>query len=546
LASWGFYILSIATSLSAATREDIQSFLVDQLGYRLSDILSLEIEAVPIEATEIPVSAVYHDNGFEPLWVDVNGPTFKAAVLLNFLQKASYEGLNHHDYHVSQLEALWDTKDSEKLAKLDILLTSALHDYVSDVREGRVDPCIRDPNLFACARDRNIDPVEMVKQAFSASDFTAFLEAQPPDTPQYRLMRVILDRYRAIEKNGGWPQIPDGESLKTGMRDERVLLLRQHLAVSQDFGFEKSPEDPSLYDESLDWAVRLYQRRHGLKEDGIVGKNTRNAMNTPVSLKIRRIMVNMERLRWISRDLGSFYVLVNIAGFRLSVINDTENVLEMPVIVGKYYRKTPVFSDYIKYIEFNPYWNIPPSIAKKDILPKIVKDPAYLTDMNIRLFEGWSADARELNPEDIDWAVITPSQLSALKLRQEPGPKNMLGRIKFMFPNRFSVYLHDTPSQKLFQRTERAFSSGCIRLSNPIGLSAFLLGGNDNGWDNTKIQEVINNGERHVVRLKSPVPIHIVYLTVFIGSDGAVYFNKDVYGRDKLLEKALFEKSTTE
>jgi murein L,D-transpeptidase YcbB/YkuD len=234
--------------------------------------------------------------------------------------------------------------------------------------------------------------------------------------------------------------------------------------------------------------------------------------------------------------------MVNIAGFQLAVVNEGDTIIEMPVIVGKNYRKTPVFSDTITYIEFNPFWNIPPSIARRDILPKLIADPTYLTDMGIRVFDGWQEDANLINPVSIQWDTISGSQMNRLKLRQDPGPKNLLGSVKFMFPNRFSVYLHDTPSQYLFERSERTFSSGCIRLSSPLELAEYLLSDNKEGWNIDRIRQTVDSGSRTIVKLDAPLPIHIVYLTAYTDREGSIYFKKDIYGRDAALVAALFGK----
>ena len=535
------FLLLTAGHLFAVSAEDIRSDLVEQIGYNSSELFPIESKDMDTNVSDPLIANVYRENGFEPLWVDVQGPNRNAVILLKVLKSASEQGLDPEDYQADQIESYWPRKDSASLAKIDILLTTALQAYVSDVREGRLDPCIRDPDLFTCARDRSIDPVELTAKAFAAQDIASFLDAQAPDTKQYRELRNVLKQYREIENSGGWLPIPEGPLLRPGKHYPAIPLVRERLAATGDLDSEISPDDPSLYDEALEIAVKKFQHRHGLEQDGIIGVATRNAMNIPVSSKIRQILINMERLRWISRDLGPLYVLVNIAGYRLSLFNDTWQVLEMPVIVGKHYRKTPVFSSYIKYIELNPYWNIPPSIAKKDILPKLKTDLGYLSYQQIRVFDGWKSNARELDPAQIHWTEITAGQMGGFSLRQDPGPKNLLGRVKFVFPNRFSVYLHDTPSHNLFQRPERTFSHGCIRLSRPVELAACLLGGKDSGWDETRIQEVINTGQRRIVKLKTPVPIHIVYLTVSTGPEGAVYFNRDVYGRDALLDEALFE-----
>ena len=213
----------------------------------------------------------------------------------------------------------------------------------------------------------------------------------------------------------------------------------------------------------------------------------------------------------------------------------------MPVIVGRKYHKTPVFSDTIKYIEFNPYWNVPPSIAKNEMLPKLKKDPYYLKKRHFRIFNGWGPDAKELDSTAIEWKRAGKKDIARLRLRQDPGPWNALGTVKFIFPNKYNVYLHDTPSHGLFQRRQRTFSHGCIRVSKPAELASYILGGREHGWDLKRINEIIAGGERKVVPLKKPFPVHILYRTVIVDpKTDAVHFLVDVYGRDALLDRALF------
>lgn len=540
------FLLITAPSSGAVTGDKIQASIVEQLGYDPSVPFVIESPGVIPSGVDPQIADVYRENGFEPLWVDARGPTRKAAVLLNVLKSSSNEGLDAEDYHPARIESLWDNLDSKSLASVDILLTSSLHAYVSDVREGRLDPCLKNPDLFTCARDRRIDPVDLIAEAMSVPDLNLFLQNQPPDNDQYRNLRNILKQYREIDKNGGWPEVPEGPVLKPGMNDPRVPLIRKRLSAAVLPMPSELNDDTFIYDDATADAVMQFQEVHGLDVDGIFGEATRTAMNVPASSIIRRILINMERLRWLSRGAGNRFVIVNIASFQLAVIEDAHIVLQMPVIVGKNYRETPVFSDLISYIEFNPFWNIPPSIAQNDILPKLKKDPSYLAEMGIHVFDGWQAEAKELDPALIQWDTISRSQAAAFKFRQNPGPKNFLGRVKFMFPNRFSVYLHDTPSQDLFKYTTRTFSSGCIRLSRPLELAAVLLEGNDNRWNPDMIRQTVESGTRTVAKLGSPIPIHIVYLTAYTDMSGCVCFSKDVYGRDRLLEQALFGVNTAD
>jgi murein L,D-transpeptidase YcbB/YkuD len=536
---FAFQALSVQ-SLHGTQKEDIRAAVIELLSPAPAPGL-FPVAPSGTDASDSPsITDVYRENNFYPLWIGGDRPTPDAFIILNILKSAENEGLDPMDYHVSQIESQLDTAGPASLAATDILLTTALHGYVSDIHEGRIDPCLKDPDLFTCARDRSIDPVQLMAKAMAASDLNGFLLDQAPDSSQYRDLRSALARYREIEANGGWPMVPEGPTLKSGMSDPGVLLIRERLAATGDLIESSPPEFPLVYDDKMVKAVLNFQEKQGLKIDGIIGRETRSAMNIPVSSLIHRIVINMERLRWLSRGAGRRHVTVNIASFELAVFNNGEIVLEMPVIVGKNYRETPVFSDVISYIEFNPFWNVPPSIARRDILPKLKKDPSYLSMMGIRVFDGWQAGASEIDPDSIRWETVSWSRMGALKLRQDPGPKNLLGRAKFMFPNRFSVYLHDTPSQELFQRTTRTFSSGCIRLSSPFELAEYLLSENNHGWSREEIKEIVDTGARTVVRLESPVPIHIVYLTAYTDANGSVHFKKDIYGRDAQLENALF------
>jgi murein L,D-transpeptidase YcbB/YkuD len=248
----------------------------------------------------------------------------------------------------------------------------------------------------------------------------------------------------------------------------------------------------------------------------------------------------MARWRWQAHDLGENYIMVNIAGFSLSAVKNGETILEMPVIVGKSQHQTPVFSDTIRYLDFNPFWNITTSIARNEELPALRKNPKHLVERNIRLFSSWQEDAVELDSTAIEWSTVSRAQMSRYKLRQDPGPWNALGRVKFVFPNHHSVYLHDTPTRELFDRSFRSFSHGCIRVSRPLALALFALELEDPLWSSKKIDTIVASGERKVIALSNPLPIHITYQTVWLDNQGIIRFNSDLYNRDaRLLEVLL-------
>jgi murein L,D-transpeptidase YcbB/YkuD len=314
-----------------------------------------------------------------------------------------------------------------------------------------------------------------------------------------------------------------------------VLALRHRLAVTDDAPLG-GPDD-ALFDDALLQAVERAQARHGLVVDGVAGRNTLAALNRSVEDRIRDIQMNMERWRWLPRDLGRLHLFINVADFRLQVVNDGAVDLEMPVIVGRPYRRTPIFSNKLRYLEFNPTWTVPPRIAGRDLLPKIRKDPGFLAAQGFEVYSGWSAEAVTLDPASIDWQAVSPDRFP-YKLKQRPGPTNAMGRVKFMLPNSYDIYLHDTPNHDLFDRTQRTFSSGCVRLSDPRALADYLLTFLP-GWDMARLDAVWEGGNQTRVNLSETIPVHFAYFTVLADSTGRLAFRRDVYGRDTTLLEAL-------
>jgi murein L,D-transpeptidase YcbB/YkuD len=290
-----------------------------------------------------------------------------------------------------------------------------------------------------------------------------------------------------------------------------------------------------LFDNALSEAVKRFQRRHGLLEDGVVGGRTLAALNVPVSERVRQIELNLERLRGLPESLGQRYILVNIPDFRMRVVEGDENVLDAEVIVGQPKRPTPVFSGNMSYLVMSPRWHVPYSIAVKDKLPLLRRDPYALYRQGIHIF---AANGREVNPGMINWHGVSRRNFP-FHLRQEPGSRNALGRIKFIFPNPHQVYLHDTPQTHLFGRSERAFSSGCVRVSKPVELAEYLLK-QDPGWSRKKIVSVSEGKHERHVNLPESIPIHLLYWTAWVSEDGVVNFRRDIYGHDKGLAKVLF------
>jgi murein L,D-transpeptidase YcbB/YkuD len=349
------------------------------------------------------------------------------------------------------------------------------------------------------------------------------------DSGFWPVVRAI-SMYKQIEKWGGWETIPDGEKLEKGVRDPRVALIRKRLMATGDM--MASGGDQMLFDDAVFEGVRRFQARHGLEPDGAVGRATLAAMNVPVAARIHQLEVNLKRLNEVAPSLGRRYVFVNIAGQEVEAVENGEVVIRKRVIVGKEDRQTPEYTSKINYVTINPYWNVPESIAMKDLLPKIRANPKFLSRMGIRVLHGWTDSAPEVDPSTVDWS--NPNVTRQYRLRQDPSRLNSLGTVKINFPNPFAVYLHDTPVKTLFSRQGRNFSSGCVRVQDVRDLVAWLLKDNA-GWDRARIDQTITSGEHKDITLTAQVPIYLMYLTAWVGEDGVVNFRDDVYDRDRKL-----------
>jgi murein L,D-transpeptidase YcbB/YkuD len=524
----------------AAPDDTYQSVFIEHLEMGPATYLNIDAHGKTAADIDKRLTELYHGNGLQPFWIVDGKPGPRAAETLAVLEDAESQGLVPNDYFVDRIHQYWGSKDTTGLVRLDILLTLGMMRYVVDQREGRIEPHKADAKLFATARDVDVDWDALRKTAFEAPDMKAFLEQQAPPFQQYGELRKKLAEYRAIAAKGGWSAIPAGETLKPGMEDQRVTMVRKRLAVTGDL--VSGNINGAVFDMALEEAVKRFQKRHNLTPDGAVGKQTLAAMNVPVASRIEQIVLNMERYRWLKRErMGERLVVVNIAGFEALAGTPGKFDVRMPVIVGKTYHETPVFSDTIKYVVFNPYWNLTPSIASNETLPKLKKDPHYLKKHNMRIFKGWGPDAPELDATTIDWSKVSKRDMNRYRIRQDPGPDNALGTLKLVFPNEYNVYLHDTPAHGLFKKQQRAFSHGCIRMDRPAEMAAWVLGGEEKGWSLARVNEIIADRKRQVVVLDQPVPVYILYRTAYVDpEDNALYFYEDVYGRDKLLAKALF------
>ncbi len=475
----------------------------------------------------IQVFTYYEERSFKPLFVRDNGPKTKGKVLLQILKAAADEGLDPSRYRVAEIEERLSSLEPVKLAEAELLLARAMIDYGRDISAGRVEPRNVDRELFIYPKGPG--PLTLLDGAEQADNMGPYIASLAPQTPNYARLKATLAKYREMAANGGWTQVPAGDALKPGMQDPRIVALRARLEQSGDLAPGAHVGD--TYDGALVEGVKRFQRLHGIDQDGVVGPDTLRQMNITVADRVKTLELNMERRRWMEDDLGERYIFVNLADQFLKVVDNGKTVHEALTVVGKTYFRTPVFSKNMKYIVINPYWNVPPSIARNEYLPKLRRNPGVLYRENIKILKGNTV----IDPYRVNWSSI--SGRFPFRLRQEPGPKNALGKIKFMFPNQFNVYIHDTPSKSLFSRATRVFSHGCIRVQNPGDLGAVLL--STQGWTQTKFDSAFKSNKRRVVRLKKEIPVHITYLTAWTNKDGTVHFRKDVYGRDKRLAAAL-------
>ncbi len=495
----------------------------------VTDLLANEPRLpLPVRQRGAALVAYYQDSGGPLLWLGHE----RMDDFVARLRAAADDGLDPRSYpadHLARMAAAVAHTDARSRAIIELYFSAAFLEYASDLQVGRLLPHKVDPNFFL--KNRSIDQLAALNRLAEAKDIAAFFTAWQPSAPDYAALKQSLAAYRAIAGAGGWPSVPLGDSLKPGVSDGRVPLLRARLALT-DGAPPGQPGSDGVYDDGLVAAVKAFQKRHGLADDGVVGRNTVAALNVPVAERIGEIVVAMERWRWMPPDLGRDHLIVNIAGFDLKHVENGKAVDRMAVVVGKPYSRTPVFSDRVRYLEFNPYWNVPASIAVKEELPRLQKDPAAREAAG---FEAVRGD-QVYRLTDIDWSQYGPDNFP-FQLRQRPGPGNALGRVKFMFPNQFNVYLHDTPSRGVFAENSRAFSHGCVRLSRPLDLASEVLAAAP-GWDRQHIDAVVAGGERTIVNLPQPLPIHITYLTAWVDG-GTANFRNDIYDQDAKLISAL-------
>lgn len=522
-----FIVVFILLLPSSSLRHASSDTLSHILNYRIHSPSPLEVEGISL--SHLTIRQLYAQSDYRPIWVSDDGPDHRANSFLRCLEGSYRDGLNPSDYHLQILHRLWKERLPERLVALDLLLSDVFIHYAHDMYQGRIMPQVVDKDWFLTLPD--LDIPGLFEQASSEETLCHSIFLLRPKHPQYARLRQTLAEYHLLQQQGGWSAIPSGVLLKPGMEDEQVPLIRQRLAISGDY--QDVLSDSKLYDDALSEAVKNFQIRHGIYTDGMVGDETRIAMSIPIEQRLAQLLANMERWRWVPRHLGFRYIVVNAAGYELEVIEDEERVLSMRVVVGKRDRPTPVFTSELQFVDFNPVWNVPHSIAVKDILPKLQRDSGFTQKQQIDVLRGWNQNEQVVNPYEIDWKWYSEKNFP-FHLRQPPGPHNPLGRVRFLFPNEHDIYLHDTNHAELFNLPERNYSSGCIRVEEPLSLARYLLK-DDASWSLQKIVTQINSGESLRSQMGRTLPVYILYFTAWIDEDGRPYFYPDAYQRDREL-----------
>ncbi len=478
------------------------------------------------------LSNFYGEIGYNAAWTEQKN----IDDLLFNLNDSYNEGLMPTDYHLKKISRLSDevknNNDLQKLADLDLLMTDAALLYASHLILGKVDQSKIRIGWNVPSNKLPIDSESLLENALVNKTLSNSFDEIKPDYFMYTHLRNGLATYRNISENEGWPEVPKGQVLKLGVVDSRVLTLRDYLLITGDLQPEIQSENDSIYDIVVEEAVKSFQYRHNLNQDGIVGKGTLALINIPVEKRIEEIRINLERARWVIHHLPKDFLVVNIAGFNVRRIIEDSTVFYSRVIVGRHYHESPIFDGKMTYIELNPTWTLPYSIATKETLPKLKKNPDYLAKKNMIIMDR---SGKELDPSTIDFDSLSRRNFP-YTLRQKAGPHNALGEVKFMFPNKYAVYLHDTPARSLFAREDRAFSHGCIRLDDKWGLFLNLMG---EKWNMERIEEVVKSEKTTVVKLNNPIQILLLYWTAGADKQDQLFFNKDVYDRDSEVLKQL-------
>lgn len=532
--------LKLPISLSASVGKEIRR--------------ALEKRAAPFQpasraemtAAEASLVHFYEDSDYRPVWSDENGTNSQALLLIAAIRESAGDGLDIYDpnYNLQSILALMRSDTISKnnpvvLAELDILLTDAYMMLGRDLYYGLL-PHAAANGKWVIAKKPSVDMAFRLRQALQEGRVKESLEQLSPSFRGYQALRTVMMRYLTAQEAGGWKKI---ESACTESEDAQAYCedaLKERLRAEGDLSADNNSS------EAYEDALRSFQKRHGIRADGSVGRETLAKLNIELQEKIAAIRLNLERWRWMPQEMGSFYVSVNIPDFSLSVVDDYKTVLSMRAILGKETRETPIFNANMSYIVVNPYWHVPITVLREDMLPEIRKDIGYLKENKIRVFSKVDySEQMEIDPATVDWNS-TDADNFPYALRQDAGSNNAMGQLKFIFPNAYDIYIHDTPGKYLFDEKARTFSSGCIRIQKPIELVHYLLANDGSAWSEKSLIDQIARGEQKKIFLSKPVNVYIDYWTVWVDDEGRANFREDVYGYDRSLKKSLGRRGESE
>ncbi|MBX9850304.1 MAG: L,D-transpeptidase family protein [Cytophagaceae bacterium] len=524
--------------------EKITSLFKKKIETEFTDSLAVEkfLSVHPeFKSQQVKIHKFYSRRNYQLAWSDKGEFLPQADMFVNLVRDYSTDGLDTFpDNNISQ--KLKDTKEARKPHReevsamrkdLDMLLTASFFQYSRKIWRGNVDPQNDNMEWFIDRKKikfgKTLDIILADKE--NEDPFKDF----SPLHKEYYQLKALLIRYKKMESAGGWAKVSLGstEKLQKGDTSATVITLRKRLHAEGDLS---TLTNDSMFDADVETAVKKFQRRNGLKEDGIVAGETIKEMNVSIQERINQIIVNMERWRWVPDKISNNYIWVNIPEFRLHVIENGKEAWGMNVIVGKAATYTPIFNDEIEYIVMSPTWNVPETIKRDELVPSVKKDSDFLARQNMEVL----VSNKPVDPQSIDWNNLSEKDLRKMSFRQKPGSGNALGHVKFLFPNEFDVYLHDTPEGHLFSQAERDFSHGCIRIQEPQKFAEYLLK-NDPSWTKEKISRAMHNGQEQFIKLKKKTPVYIVYFTAWMDKKGQANFREDLYKHDEKLAKAFFE-----
>lgn len=502
------------------------------------------------------VSRIYQQVGHQTLWLDDYQLSSAGQQLLQQLRETSADEILDYRYHLTYIQQRLHNLSStpKDVTAIDLLLTDAFISYAEDVLGDNLLPeqlylNYRKPGSATPVSQTqsntpdHSDIVKLIHDNQAPWQLHDVLESMAPPHPAYSQLRQAMERYRKLLASEEWQPLAAGPTLKPGMKHAQVVPLRNLLRLLGDYPphndnrnfwgllpvSEPELEHELLFDDTLKQAVERFQYRHGKTIDGAVGPETRRLLNIHPSYRIKQIALNMKRWRQLPKDLGDRYIWVNLTDYRLQLIREQSVEMEMKVIIGKRYRRTPVMWESIRSLVLNPTWNVPYRIARYDILPQIKKNPNYLKDRNIKVIKSWQ-DSTVLDPDSIDWSQYNARNFP-YRFQQDAGNTNALGTIKFVIPNDDAIYLHDTSHPELFSKEDRALSSGCVRVEHPLALANALMQGNKH-WDHQRIANTLEKGKTTYVKLPEAIPTYLLYWTTWVDQHGILQFRDDIYQRD--------------